>query len=123
MKKLLGIVVLGLLLSSNAFALTLHCKAESDGQIITDHTFNLSRDSKWTPEYTETHIFWRTWRINPEDPTLAMVSYNSVDRFSGTFKQRVSADGLYSELVKKNRDNTKIGATFIGTCKKTKKKF
>ena len=84
MKKLLGIVVLSLLLSSNAYALSLSCKSEHNGETITDTTYDLSEGSEHRPEYTKTHIYWRTWRFN-HDSTLAMAIYNSVDRYSGAF--------------------------------------
>ena len=123
MKKLLGILVLDMLLSSNANALVLSCKSKHNGEIITDHTYDLSRGSKWEPKYTDTHIYWRVWKSNPDDVTLAMAVYNSVDRYSGAFLQRVTADAPISEHAVKNRNTAKIEATFNGTCTKYKKKY
>ena len=51
MKKLLGIVVLGLLLSGNASALMVSCKNYYNGEMVTNVTYDLKNGSKWKPEY------------------------------------------------------------------------
>ena len=95
---------------------------ENIGETINDTTYDLSEVSENRPEYTKTHIYWRTWRFN-HDSTLAMAIYNSVDRYSGAFLQRLTGEAPIEEQFKKNRETAKIVVSVYGSCKESKKKF
>ena len=124
MKKLLGIVVLGLLLSGNASALMVSCKNFYNGEMITNETFDLNDGSKWKPEYTDTHIYWRQFKITNDSEKRGIVFYNELDRYSGFLRTRVTKENSLKVLLKGNRLNRGASIDFVidGECKKKKKK-
>ena len=126
MKKLLGIVVLGLLLSSNANALVVSCKSYYKGEIVLSNAYDLKKGGSWDPEYTDTYIFWREFRMTSGEgsSSKAIVVYHQLDRYSGDLKQRISYDDYVKTHLKKNRRNTSIDYVLNGSCTKgVKKKF
>ena len=62
-QKLLAFLILSFLLSKNVFALTVSCKNFYKGEVITNETFDLSTGSKWKAKFTDTHIYWRQFKI------------------------------------------------------------
>ena len=126
MKKLLGIVVLGLLLSGNANALVVSCKSYYKGEIMLSDAYDLKKGGRWDPEYTDTYIFWKEFRITSGEgsSSKAIVIYHQLDRYSGDLNQRISYDDYLKNHIKKNRRNATIDYVLNGSCTKgTKKKF
>ena len=124
MKKLLGIIVLGLLLSGNAYALIVSCKSYYKDEIVLNDTFDLTKGSDWDPEYTDTNIYWREFKMTSGkgSSSKAIVVYHQLDRYSGDLKQRISYDDYLKNHFKKNRRNTSIDYVLNGSCTKGKKK-
>ena len=124
MKKLLGIVVLGLLLSSNANALVVSCKSYLNGEIILNDAYDLEEGSSWDPEYSDTYIFWSVFKMTSGEGTSskAIVVYNKLNRYSGDLVQRISYDDYVKTHLKKNRRNASIDYVLNGSCTKGKKK-
>ena len=58
MKKLLGILVLGLLWCNTSFAISASCKAYLNNTLVSSGTYDLSEGSKWEPEITGDYIYW-----------------------------------------------------------------
>ena len=124
MKKLLGIMVLGFLLSGNAYALIVSCKSYYKGEIVLNDTFDLTKGSDLDPEYTDTNIYWREFEMTSGkgSSSKAIVVYHQLDRYSGDLKQRISYDDYLKTHFKKNRRNTSIDYVLNGKCTKGKKK-
>jgi hypothetical protein len=124
MKKLLGIVVLGLLLSGNANALIDSCKSYLNGEIILNDAYDLEEGSSWDPEYSDTYIFWSVFKMTSGEGTSskAIVVYNKLNRYSGDLVQRISYDDYVKTHLKKNRRNASIDYVLNGSCTKGKKK-
>ena len=122
MKKLLAIIVLGLIWSGNVLALNVSCKLYHDGKVVLADGFDISKKSKWKPEYTDSYIFWRVFKFTNEP--MAKVLYYRLDRYSGDLLLRISYEENVKNLYPKNRKNTSIDFTLNGNCKKGgKKKF
>jgi len=124
MKKLLGIVVLGLLLSGNALAITVNCKSYHNGKIVLEDTFDLTKGSRWEPEYTDTYIFWSVFKITSGEgaKSKAIVVYNRLDRYNGDLLQRISYDDYLATHLTIDKMDASIDYTLRGSCTKHKKK-
>tara|TARA_E500000178_G_scaffold279426_1_gene279211 strand:+ start:465 stop:845 length:381 start_codon:yes stop_codon:yes gene_type:complete len=124
MKKILMILVLSLLLNGNASALMVACKNFYEGNLITNETFDLSNGSKWKPEYTSTHIYWRQFKITNNAEKKGTVFYFELDRYSGFLRTRVTEENFLRVLLKGNRVNMGAPTEFIldGECNRKKKK-
>ena len=124
MKKLLAIIVLGLLWSGNAYALNVSCKLNHKGEKVLASGFDLSKGSEWNPEYTNNYIFWRVFKVTKESEAKAKILYYRLDRYSGDLLLRVSYEENIKKLLGQNRKNTSIDFALNGDCKKGgKKKF
>ena len=125
-KKLLAFLILSFLLSKNVFALTVSCKNFYKGEVITNETFDLSTGSKWKAKFTDTHIYWRQFKITNDSEKKGVVFYNELDRYNGFLRTRVTEEYYLTVLLKGNRSNKGAPVDFVldGECKKvTKKKF
>ncbi len=124
MKKLLGIVVLGLLWCGSASALMVSCKNYYNGEMVTNDTYDLKNGSKWKPEYTDTHIYWRQFKITNDAEKKGRVLYNELDRYSGFLRTRVTEEYYLTVLLKGNRFNRGAPVDFVmdGECSQKKKK-
>tara|TARA_R110002153_G_scaffold167173_2_gene319833 strand:- start:93 stop:476 length:384 start_codon:yes stop_codon:yes gene_type:complete len=125
MKKIFStILVICLLLSGSASALMVSCKNFYNGEMITNETFDLSQGSKWKPEYTDTHIYWRQFKITNDSEKKGVVFYNELDRYSTFLRTRVTKENYLRVLLKGNRLNrgTSIDLVMSGACKEKKKK-
>ena len=126
MKKLLGIVVLGLLLSGNAYALTVSCKTYYKDQLVFNDVFDLTKGSSWEPEYTDSYIFWSVYKVTSGkgSSTKAITVYNKLNRYSGDLTSRISYEDLLKSHLLRDRKNASIDYVLSGSCTKgNKKKF
>ena len=119
MKKLLAIVVLGLLWCNAAYAITASCKVYEGSTLVSSGVYDLSKGSEWEPEITSDYIFWTV--VKPDMPE-AYFLYHRLDRYTGSVLVRVSYKVDFLKGMKKNRQNAAIDFTMDGTCKNVKKK-
>ena len=125
MKKLLGILVLGLLVCNGANSATIaNCKTYHEGELAFSDSFDISPDSEWNPEYTDEYIYWVS--IRPKDSTSNTGAgfYYRLSRYDGALTLRVSHKSTLKDLVKRTRHNANIDFVLYGNCSKGgKKKF
>ena len=100
-------MVLSLLLSSKANALVVSCKSYYKGEIVLNDAYDLKKGGRWEPEYTDTYIFWREFKITSGEgsSSKAIVVYHQLDRYSGDLKQRISYDDYLKNHFKKTTNN------------------
>ena len=89
MKKLLGIVVLGLLLSSNAYAISLRCENKNPKAIYDFATVDVDLSKrllkyKWLGRYMKiTSVTDERVKAVLKIPTMSINWYATLNRFSG----------------------------------------
>ena len=119
MKKILGIVVLGLLWCNIANAVTASCKVYHSNTLVSSGVYDLTKGSESKPEITNDYIYWTVVKMDNQD---AYFLYHRLDRYTGSVFVRVSHKINFLEGRKKNRKNANIDFTMDGTCESVKKK-